>query len=174
LQHHREFRHPVGTARIARLGLQRIQVRVARRARALAVDAQVPGRTALLYPHPDARRLRDLPREQYPENLLLLDGTWSQASAMYRANAWLHRLPHVALQPVSESRYRIRRQPRLGCLSTIEALVQALRQLEPETIGLDGLLQVFDGMVQQQIQFERQQAGLRPSVDAEPAEPAEP
>lgn len=145
--------HPIGTARIARLGLQHSSVLVAHRHRKLAVDPfQKPG-TALLYPHPQARNLDELTCEDYPEHLIVLDGTWAQASSMYRANEWLKGLPHLVIRPQIESNYRIRRQPKEGCLSTIEALVQTLQTLEPETQGLPQLLEVFDQMVDRQLDF---------------------
>ncbi len=153
LQHHRELLHPIGTARIARLGLQHSSILVAHRHRKLAVDPfQKPG-TALLYPHPQAKNLDQLTCENYPEHLIVLDGTWAQASSMYRANAWLKELPHLVIRPQTESNYRIRRQPKEGCLATIDALVQTLQTLEPETQGLPQLLKVFDQMVDQQLDF---------------------
>ena len=151
LQHHRELLHPIGTARIARLGLDKVDVKLAQRHAALAVEPSLKPRTALLYPHPLARNLDELSADEFPQHLIVLDGTWTQASGMYRANAWLHDLPHLVIQPRSESNYRIRRQPKEGCLSTIEALVHALQIIEPETRGFSQLLEVFDRMVDQQL-----------------------
>ncbi len=161
LQHHREVLHPIGTARIARLGLSNVDVRVAQRSDQLQVTNQsiatphhcpeILARTALVYPHAKAVSLEELDESQLPNHLILLDGTWSQASAMYRVNAWLHDLPHVVIRPDTQSNYRIRKQPANGCLSTIEALVYMLKHLEPATSGLDSLLQVFDSMVDQQL-----------------------
>lgn len=153
LQHHRELLHPIGTARIARLGFQQQEVRVARRHQKLAVPPYRKPKTALLYPHSQAKNLDQLAPEEYPQHLIVLDGTWAQASSMYRANSWLHAMPHLSIRPSQESNYRIRRQPKEGCLSTIEALVQALRILEPETQDLDDLLRVFDEMVDCQLKF---------------------
>jgi len=72
---------------------------------------------------------------------------------MYRANSWLHELPHLVIRPECESNYRIRKQPRRGCLSTIEALVHALQVMEPEIQGLPQLLAAFDSMVDDQLRF---------------------
>ena len=155
LQHHREQRHPIGTARIARLALKRISVVIARRSQELAVCPNLPPHTGLLWPHPRAMDLATLSQDRRPENLVVLDGTWSQAKRMYRANPWLQALPHLAITPGQASRYQIRRQPAAGCLSTIEALVEALRVLEPETPGLESLLEVFERMVARQIACQR-------------------
>lgn len=152
LQHPRERRHPVGTARIARLGLPRARVEVAwfGRDRRVTVDPCVPPGTAVLYPHPGARDLATLAPGERPRHLLVLDGTWRHAYVLRRENPWIQALPHVALTPPAPSRYRIRKEPRRECVSTIEAIVLALRALEPDTPGLDGLLRAFDAMVGEQ------------------------
>lgn len=151
LQHHRERMHPIGTARIARLGLQKSMVVVAERHRKLAVDIQLPPKTGLLYPNHRAQAIESLAAADFPEHLIVLDGTWCQAKSLYRANSFLHDLPHFIINPASPSRYRIRRQPRAGYLSTIESLVHALSIIEPETPGLNSLLTTFDRLVQLQI-----------------------
>ena len=151
LQHHREVTHPIGTARIARLGLKLVDVRVARRHTGLQVNSDCPAGTALLYPRPEAVTIEEMSPAEMPKHLIVLDGTWAQASALYKANTWLHLLPHVVIRPPEQSNYRIRRQPKKGCLSTIEALVQALQAMEPETTGLERLLEVFDSMVDEQL-----------------------
>lgn len=165
LQHHREVTHPIGTARIARLGLRQVEVRVAKRHNDLQVNSNCPPKTALLYPRPEAITLDEISVEEMPEHLVVIDGTWAQASALYRANSWLHPLPHVVIRPQEQSNYRIRRQPKKGCLSTIEALVQALKSMEPETSGLDQLLEVFDSMVDDQLKRMNQSKRPRQATD---------
>jgi DTW domain-containing protein len=151
IQHHRERMHPIGTARIARLGLQKSNVVVAERHRQLAVDFKLPSNTGLLYPNHRARSIETLDPAEFPEHLIVLDGTWCQAKSLYKANAFLQDVPHLVINPASPSRYRIRRQPRAGYLSTIESLVHALSLIEPHTPGLDGLITTFDRLVQLQI-----------------------
>jgi DTW domain-containing protein YfiP len=119
--------------------------------RSLSIPLEPAPDTALLFPSAGAGDLRALPPEEHPRGLVVLDGTWSQARALYRENPWLHALPHLALSPDAPSRYRIRRAPRRDYVSTIEATVAALRILEPDTPGLDGLLEVFDSMIEAQI-----------------------
>jgi DTW domain-containing protein YfiP len=150
LQHRKERTHAVGTTRIARLGLERAEVH-----EVLGVTPAVrlePG-AALLYPGPGSKELVSLPIDERPRQLVVLDGTWHHARRLYRDNAWLRALPQVRLFPEAPSRYRIRKQPAEHCVSTLESVVAALRILEPETEGLDGLLDVFDSMVDEQQQF---------------------
>ena len=112
---------------------------------------EIPPGTALLYPHPRAQRLDRCPAASRPAFLLALDGTWSNARQLYRDNSWLGALPHVSLAPTEPGRYRIRGEPQLHCLSTVEAIVQALQVLEPDTPGLGALLAVFDAMIDAQV-----------------------
>ncbi|MDH4016770.1 MAG: DTW domain-containing protein, partial [Actinomycetota bacterium] len=88
---------------------------------------------------------------EQPPALVVLDGTWSQARNLHRANPWLHDLPHYSLRPLAPTRYRIRKAPRPEYVSTLEAIVRALELLEPETRGLDRLLGVFDTMIDRQL-----------------------
>jgi DTW domain-containing protein YfiP len=153
LQHRKERRHPLGTARLLRLGLHACDVRVLglRGRSGEAAPLNLPPGTGLLYPSADAIPLEGLAAESRPRHLAVIDGTWTQAHRIYRDTPWLHALPHYRLTPVEESRYRIRTEPRPDCLSTLEATVAALRLLEPELEGIDALLAAFDGMIDAQI-----------------------
>ena len=155
LQHPRERFHAIGTARIARLGLRNAEVLLPRAValRSLEIPLDVAPGSALLFPGESARELSDLVREAPPPGLVVLDGTWAQARGLLRENPGLKYLPRVRLTPPGPSRYRIRRSPRGDYLSTIEAIVEALRLLEPETLGLDGLLGAFETMIDEQIVY---------------------
>lgn len=65
------------------------------------------------------------------EGVILLDGTWSQAKALWWRNAWMLKCRRVILGPASASRYgKLRREPRRDGLSTIEAAAMLLARLE--------------------------------------------
>ena len=154
LQHPRERAHPLGTARFVELGLSNSEVIVAFTGdRDLHVPMQLPEGTGLLYPSPDATDLEQATPAERPRHLLVLDGTWSQARALYRQNPWLAGIPHFQLSPEAPSRYRIRREPRPEYVSTLESVLLALRILEPETAGFEGLLSAFDSLVDTQIAY---------------------
>jgi DTW domain-containing protein YfiP len=163
LQHPRERLHAIGTARFAQLGLGNARVEVAWRPgeREEQPPRWLPEGTALLYPSPGARELSGLSPDERPRNLIVLDGTWHTAKTLYREKRWLHRLPHVRLTPRAPSRYRLRREPAADYVSTIEAIVEALCALEPETAGLNALLAAFDSMIDDQLAFVRRGAGSR-------------
>jgi DTW domain-containing protein YfiP len=157
LQHPRERFHPIGTTRIARLALRRVRVEsCAPWTDGDPVRARLPGDAALLYPTTGALDLTALPSAVRPRHLVLLDATWFHAKKMYDAHAWLRSLPRVSLTPSRPSAYRIRRQPRPHCIGTLEAIVDALRILEPDTQGLDGLLRSFDAMIARQEAYTNQ------------------
>jgi hypothetical protein len=151
LQHPRERLHAIGTVRFARLGLSNVRVRTC----VPGTDASMPlpPRTALLYPSPGAPDLATLPRTEHPRHLVILDGTWTHARKMYATQTWLRELPQVGLTPADPSRYRLRREPRPDYVATLEAIVAALRILEPELDGLDALLRSFAAMIDRQAAF---------------------
>src|SRR6266849_11046456 len=65
------------------------------------------------------------------EGIVLLDGTWSQAKALWWRNAWMLKCQRVILGPAHPSRYvKLRREPRRDGLSTIEAAAMLLSSLE--------------------------------------------
>jgi DTW domain-containing protein YfiP len=65
------------------------------------------------------------------EGVVLLDGTWSQAKALWWRNAWMLKCQRIVLNPKQPSRYgRLRREPRSDGLSTIEAAAMLIAGLE--------------------------------------------
>lgn len=114
----------------------------------------VPPGSALLFPSEESAKINDVKeRELKLKNLIVLDGTWSKARRMYLENPWLRLLcSHVKLEIEGTSLYReVRRQPREGCLSTIESIVYAMKEIgEDDPEGLDNMLDVFESMVEDQ------------------------
>lgn len=151
LQHPRESRVAIGTARIAHLGLAgselhegidfaghpRIQELIAR-----------PG-TALLFPGEGAVAPDGL--EQPPETLLVIDGTWPQARKMIALNPALQVLPRIGFMPRRPGNYRIRREPAQHCVATVEAVVEVLAAFERDETRFAPLLRAFESMVDRQI-----------------------
>jgi DTW domain-containing protein len=160
LQHPQERRHPIGTTRLLRLGLADVRVHVVRLSGKSAATPPVdlPAGAGLLYPSADARDLASLAVDDRPSQLVVIDGTWTQAHRLFRDNPWIAALPRFRL-PVGEgSRYRIRAEPRLECLSTVESVVVALRLLQPDLRGTETLLSAFDAMIDTQIEASAQRS----------------
>jgi len=84
-------------------------------------------------------------------NLIFIDATWRKASKIWHLSSNLHSLPCVRLNPETRSNYRIRKVPEDGFLSTIEAIVMSLAQIEGNQNKYRTLLDVFDKMIDFQI-----------------------
>jgi DTW domain-containing protein YfiP len=157
LQHPRERRMGIGTAHMAHLALPNSILSVAfdftrdPTIHAILTEPS-PSYVAVLFPGPEARDVATLPPGQ-PLTLIVIDGTWSQARSLLRSNPALAALPRVAFAPQKPSDYRIRRQPAVLCVSTIEALAEVLTIVEPPGLSFERLLDPFQAMVKRQEQF---------------------
>ena len=181
LQHPREQREPKGTARLLHLAVAGSRLRVgalwpaspeplgsteaSERAATPGTepaDAQAgPWRDVLLYPATQADASMPTPPTLNPAwlaapqqlRLVVIDGTWRKARRMLHDSPWLQSLPRLSLQGSAASRYqRIRRARGAGQLSTFEAAVWALAQLQPgwDAEPLAVLWAAFDAFVEQQ------------------------
>ena len=152
LQHRSESTHALNTARLAALGLTNAELRVGEVFEGLDALLATPGyRPARLFPGDQARVLA--PYDQaHDEPLLLIvpDGTWRKARKLLYLNPLLEALPRVTLGAVAPSRYRLRKAPEAGALSTIEAVVGALNALE-QPASFDALLAPFEALIEGQI-----------------------
>lgn len=113
-------------------------------------EIEVPRGTVLLFPSEEAVGVDGLKAINFDvKNLIVLDGTWAKAKRMYAENPWLKLLPHLKLELDKVSLYSgVRMQPKAGCLSTIESIVYALKEVGDDNLeGLDDLLDVFESMV---------------------------
>lgn len=156
LQHPRESDVSINTARIAALCLPEAEIAVGVcfegsdvLARALSDEARP---AALLYPSPDAIDVVADPPPG-PITLVVLDGTWWQAKKLLRENPTLRALPRYALRPPRASEYRIRREPHVDYVSTIEALAYVLGALEGDPRRFQAMLAPFRVMVETQLAF---------------------
>ncbi len=156
LQHPREPREPLSTVPLVRLSLPKAQVRVGlswpslekalgRKPGSLDAFAVLDPRT----PSPEERAALArspliaidrkgnlLPKPPAFEGIIALDGTWSQAKALWWRNPWLTKLPRVKLAPREASIYgRLRKEPRKEHVSTLEAIADVLEALgEPPEV----------------------------------------
>jgi DTW domain-containing protein YfiP len=82
------------------------------------------------------------------EGIVLLDGTWSQAKALWWRNAWMLKCQRVVLGPKRPSRYgKLRKEPRTDGLSTIEAAAMLLAGLEKRPDIAETLNASFDRLL---------------------------
>ncbi|MFK3771283.1 tRNA-uridine aminocarboxypropyltransferase [Pseudomonas sp. NPDC089406] len=152
LQHPSETSHALNTARLAALGLRNAELRVGEVFDDLQALLATPGyRPALLFPGDGAEVLQPYAQsDDLPLLLIVPDGTWRKARKMLYLNPLLDALPRVTLAQVTASRYRLRKAPEPGALSTIEAVVQGLNALEAPG-NFDELLRPFEALIEGQI-----------------------
>src|SRR5690242_6239038 len=99
------------------------------------------------------------------EGIVLLDGTWSQAKALWWRNPWMLKCQRIILGPSRPSRYgQLRREPRRDGLSTIEAAAMLLAALEkrPE------IAETLDASFERMLARFRQVQGTNPELAPRP------
>jgi len=170
LQHPQEQDRALGTARVAALHFKNAVVKVGLSwpslAKALGRPVQDQSRWAVLYlgsaKVSDFETDRDIlaidRKGQAQENqrailkdiqgIVVIDGTWSQAKALWWRNAWMLKCQRVILGPARPSRYgQLRREPRRDGLSTIEAAAMLLGSLEKRPDIAETLHASFERML---------------------------
>lgn len=152
LQHPRESRVAINTARIVRASLPGSDLLTG-----VAFGDEMrpwlddPSREpVLLYPGPEARDVSQIPTQK-PVTLVVIDGTWAQSRSLLRRSPVLASLPRYTFVPVAESEYRIRREPRPDFVSTIESVAQVLARLEGNPGLVEALMRPFRAMVDFQL-----------------------
>lgn len=170
LQHPQEQDRALGTARVTALQLKNTVLKIGLSwpslSRALGRPVADPSRWAVLYL--GSARFSDLDTNsdivainrkgeiednqrgilKAIEGAVVLDGTWSQAKALWWRNAWLLKCQRVILGPARPSRYgKLRREPRAEGLSTIEAAGMLLSALEKRPEISDTLDATFERML---------------------------
>jgi DTW domain-containing protein YfiP len=150
LQHPDEQNHALNTARLAALGLQNAELQVTEQLEPALAEQLQDGRTWLLFPGEHAQPVARLANLPAPLRLVVPDGSWRKARKLLHLNPELAALPRVCLPEGLVSRYRLRKAPAEGALSTIEAIVTALNLLEGAG-RFDALLAPFEVLIEGQI-----------------------
>lgn len=161
LQHPQEPDHEIGSARLTHLALPNSTLKIGLSWRNLASvlnrNTADPSRWAVLYlgsgikgdtpPKPlqfVSKKGNPVDTPDKLEGIIVLDGTWSQAKALWWRNAWLLKLRRAILTPQHKSLYKeLRKEPRKECLSTIESVAEALEALGEKKEVSDHLRKLF-------------------------------
>ncbi|CAG8464671.1 15595_t:CDS:2 [Acaulospora morrowiae] len=83
-------------------------------------------RILLLFPGPDSKTLQEIPRSSF-DKLLIVDGTWRQASSMAKYNPELIKFRKVTIKPQKTLFWRYQREDE-SHLATVEALYYFLKE----------------------------------------------
>ena len=185
LQHPQEQDRALGTARLTTQHFHDATLRVGLSwpslAKALGRPVADPSRWAILYL--GSAKVADLDTDaeivaltrkgeiaerqrailEQLEGVILLDGTWSQAKALWWRNPWMLKCQRVILGPRRPSRYgALRREPRRDGLSTIEAAAMVLARLEQRPDIETALTGSFERMLARYREVQRTNPELTP------------
>jgi DTW domain-containing protein YfiP len=175
LQHPQEPDKELGSAALLVRGLDQAELKVGLSWRnlkaAVGEDAQ-PGEWVVLYlgakgnvfpEEVNFATTKGLPTPPVAgiKGLIVLDGTWTQAKALWWRNAWLTKLKRIVLNPQSPSRYgRLRKEPRKEAVSTLESVALALGRLDPKGEKIRPHLEdAFQRMLDEYVRRRRAEAG---------------
>jgi DTW domain-containing protein len=80
--------------------------------------------------------------------IILLDGSWGQAKALWWRNAWMLKLRRIVLNTGTPSRYgHLRQEPRHDRVSTLEATAFLMARLEQRPEIEARLMESFDSLL---------------------------
>jgi DTW domain-containing protein YfiP len=185
LQHPQEQDRALGTARLTALHFERAVLKIGLSwpslSKALGRTVADPSRWAVLYLGSAKAADLDTTEEVVAlnrkgevaenqravlrgiEGVVLLDGTWSQAKALWWRNPWMLKCQRVILGPSQPSRYgKLRREPRRDGLSTIEAAALVLSTLEGRPDIADKVNASFARMLKRYQEVQDKQPELAP------------
>ena len=151
IQHPLEQKHPFNTGRMAHLCLNNSDLVVAETFTGEELAAMLKPRSALLYPSldwlPPVEQVKSgEPLAQELEQLVVIDATWRKSKKMLHLHPALQQLPRVSFGGELNSRYEVRHSSLANSLSTLESIVAAMQQLEPEQ-DFQPMLQPFEKMI---------------------------
>lgn len=107
----------------------------------------------LLYPGKNAVACENHPLKKN-STIVVIDGTWIEARKIMYRNEFLKFLPMISFSQPLQSHYKIRRQPKDHCLSTIECIGHLLRLSDQDTEQkFNRLFSGFAQMVEQQLSY---------------------
>jgi DTW domain-containing protein YfiP len=131
IRHQREEHRSSNTGRLAHMALQNSEI--VAYGSLTGYPRLPPLRGAwLLFPEGEERTQAPEPP---PEQLIVLDATWSQARKMYRKIEQLRGVPTLRLPERPRPTGRLREAPSADRVSTIEAIAEALRLLEGDAVA---------------------------------------
>ncbi|MGZ3691118.1 MAG: tRNA-uridine aminocarboxypropyltransferase [Pseudobdellovibrio sp.] len=173
LMHPIEMKRRIATGRMSHLTLENSELIVGQNysenSRVNEILAHPNYEPVVLYPGVKSLNLTE-PGKEIPRVfksgktpvVFVIDGTWATARKMMRQSENLHGVPRVCFTPSAPSQFKVRKQPKAECFSTIEAIHQCV-ELLGEQVGFnllsrehDNLIHVFSKMVERQLYFIRE------------------
>lgn len=119
----------------------------------------------MLYPHEKALKLNhEKIKTQKNLVIFIVDSTWPCSRKILRVNPKLQAMKKISFENESSSKFYIKTQPNLYCLSTIESTLFVIRLLNNQGIetitnrSFEEFLQPFEKMVEYQLECAKEEA----------------
>ncbi|MGZ3722333.1 MAG: tRNA-uridine aminocarboxypropyltransferase [Bdellovibrionales bacterium] len=173
LIHRLEVRRRIATGRLSYLSMENSELMMgydySKNQRLTEIVKDPANYPVILYPGPKSLNLTPMSGDEraqvFPAGkqpvVIVIDGTWGTAGKMLSRSENLQGLSRICFTPDRPSNFRVRKQPKKECFSTVEAIHQTIEMVGPGR-GFDvaggshhALLSVFDVMVEQQLEFVR-------------------
>jgi DTW domain-containing protein YfiP len=155
LQHPSETTHAKGSARLVGLCMKDARIVVGETAedftglRQDLLSQRAP--CFLVYPTENCPAVESMGIQAQSVTLILLDASWKKAYKLLMLNHWLADLPCISFDQPPASQYQIRKSSKSYSLSTLEAVVYCLDNLD--NTDTSPLMTVFKTMIDNQMRF---------------------
>lgn len=135
LQHPKEKNHAKSTVRLLRLLSSKIKVINTHEQNLIekSLNKLDKSTTAVIYPNQRSIALDANSNQKQTKcikNLIVIDGSWSQAYSIYHNNKYLHKFVSYHFDKPPTQKFTIRKAKRAEQLSTLEAVAYSLLHIE--------------------------------------------
>lgn len=136
LRHPTEKGHPLGTAKIAELSLDKcITITDEDFSQNDELNQILSNESCyLVFPTDNGQRVPYESSSQKKKTFIFIDGTWKKAKKILYLNPKLSELPTITIRPSAPSHYILRKEPREDYLSTLEAICECVKKFEGKDI----------------------------------------
>jgi DTW domain-containing protein YfiP len=159
LQHPHERKKYYGTAKIAAKAIKNARILRGITFEENEITGAFQGKTPyLLYPGENAEDCGKILLDSN-NTVIVIDGTWDEAGKIVHRNPLLKNLPRLSFKNEFRSNYKIRKQPKDYCLSTIESIAHMLSLnaagcgQESKIKNYQKLFYYFSSMVDRQLSY---------------------
>lgn len=150
LQHPNEAKHALNTAKIAQLSFTNSKLFIGEDFTNHSELNEILKKDEcyLLFPTESSQSIEEFKK---PRNmtLIIIDGSWKKAKKIFYLSKNLQSLFALKFKTIHEGRYQIRKEPKKGYISTLEAITFALETLDQK--NYQDVFIAFDYMIDYQV-----------------------
>ena len=134
LQHPTETKHPLNSAKIAELSLDPCKIIIGEDFADNAELKEILNNNHCALVFPSDKNIVATSHFKKFNKFIFIDGTWKKAKKILYRNPKLADLPRLEINANIKSKYKIRKVPKDGYLSTLEAICYTIHQSENKNI----------------------------------------